>query len=167
MSTPTRLAVVTSGSEILLRNTSDVDLRRVVYATLASIWGFPGPDDVTTTDTVSLEVLDLPAGHDVLLETVDPNEEGHVSYTLVEAEWADGYHDAEARRMLPQTADPRPGGLSRLSTIAAAIQSGRDVPPPPSGPPRVVREVRRVGVTPGSVRRGLLASRPTDPSPRS
>ena len=161
---PNRLAVFTAGSDVLLRNTSAVDALRVVYATSASLWGFPGPDDVTTTDTVSYEVLDLPAGHDVLLETVDPAEDGHVSYTLVEAEWADGYSDDEGHRGLSQTTDPDPGGLGRLSAVAAALQSGHPVPPPPVGPPRVVREVRRTGSTPGRVRRGLLAS---PPSPRT
>ena len=161
MNPPDRLAVVTAGADVLLRNLSAVDALRVVYATSASLWGFPGPDDVTTTSRVTFEVLDLPAGHDVLIETVDPFEEGHVSYTLVEAEWADGHSDGEGHRTLPQTTDPDPGGLGRLSAVAAALQSGHPVPPPPVGPPRVVREVRRTGSTPGRVRRGLLASPPT------
>ena len=131
-----RLAVVVDGTERLLVNGSDVGATYVAYVTLGSIWDYPREGDVTTTSAPCFVVRDIPAGHGVVIEEVDPFEPGHLSFTVVRAEWADGQIDVgldgDPPRRLPQTA----------TSVAG----------------RAERDVVKVDVVPGRVSRGLLDS---------
>lgn len=163
---PARLQIVRAGPVRLLRNLSDVEATVVSFTSRASIWGFPGPDDVTNSDAPCMEVRGIPARTDVVIEAVDPYEDGHLSFSLVRAEWADGRRDlglqGDPPRALPVATEVEPGGVQRLEAITAALHAGLPVPDAPAPPPRAERAVRKIDSVPGRVRYGMFAGAPDD-----
>lgn len=104
------LHVEIADNERRLTNTAPVGVRRLVYSTYARIWDYPEEGDVVVTRRPYYEVVDLPSGGSVTLETVDPTEDGSPTFRLEEVEWADGL--AEGGTVLSD----RQGLLNRLAT---------------------------------------------------
>ena len=157
---PQRLRIVKTDTHRLLRNASEVDATFVALVSKASYWHMPGEDDVTTSSAPCVAVRDLPAGHDVVLETVDPYEESRLTFTLIRAEWADGRLDVglagDPPRNIPLADEIETGERSWLTVVSEALLAGQPMPDRPSPPPRVERELYRLGTVPGHVSHGLL-----------
>ena len=87
------LHVETVGNERHLTNTAPVGARRLIYSTYARLWDYPDEGDMVVTRRPYYEVVDLPSGASITLETVDPYEDGSPTFELEEVEWADGRTD--------------------------------------------------------------------------
>lgn len=97
-------------NERRLTNTAPVGVRRLVYSTYVRLWDYPEEGDVVVTRRPYYEVVGLPSGGSVTLETVDPTEDGSPTFRLEEVAWADG--QVEGGTVLSN----RQGLLNRLAT---------------------------------------------------